>query len=220
MSRTTKGVGKAARNLAGKARTAVVKAEQRIEKTVRRRRRARAVREAATTALAAGAAVLASGAVREADALIRRRRSRTRPAAAFCFEVPVPLDPERTVERVTDALKAEGFGVVTRLDLGATLREKLGISFRPYLVLGVCNPALARRVVEARPEAGLLLPCSVSVEAGAEGTSMVRIGDPQAMLTVGGLDQDPELSAVAADAHDLLHRVAEHLGRHARSIAF
>ena len=219
MSRTTKRVGKAARKLAGKARDAVVKAEKRVEKTVRQRRRARVVREAATTALAAGAAVLAGGVVREADALIRRRRP-PQAATSFCFEVDIPLDPERAVARVTDALKAEGFGVVTRLDLGATLREKLGIAFRPFLVLGVCNPALARRVVDARPEAGLLLPCSVSVEAAPEGTTIVRIGDPEAMLSVGGLDSDPRLAAVAREAHELLHRVAEHLGHHARSIAF
>ena len=116
--------------------------------------------------------------------------------------------------RLTHALAAEGFGIVTRADLQATFREKLGLTYRPYLILGVCNPSLAHRALEADPEAGLHLPCPVTIEADPAGGTVVRIADPAALAADGAL------APVAAEAHDLLGRVAEHLRTHARTIAF
>ncbi len=130
------------------------------------------------------------------------------------FRVKLPVAQELAVVRVTDAMAAEGFGVVTRTDLQATFREKLGLGYRPFLLLGVCHPALAHRAVEADPEAGLDLPCPVTIEGDASGGSIVRIADP-ALLAPSG-----PLAPVAAEAHDRLRRVADHLRDHARSIAF
>ena len=127
------------------------------------------------------------------------------------FEVAVDAPHERTIDRVTEALKAEGFGILTRIDVRATLREKLGVEFRPYVILGVCNPPLAHRALVRSAEAGLLLPCNVTVEAAPDGRSIVRIGNPTVLLAVGGLDRDPTLLEVAREAGKRLHRAADAL---------
>ncbi|MCA9738412.1 MAG: DUF302 domain-containing protein [Gemmatimonadota bacterium] len=127
------------------------------------------------------------------------------------FEIELALEGEAAVHRVTDALKEEGFGVLTRIDLDQAFSEKLGIDFRPYAILGACNPTLAHRALTARPEVGLLLPCNVTVESTAEGGSLVRIIDPDAMLGVGALASDPDIQAVAREARARLERVAETL---------
>ena len=123
-------------------------------------------------------------------------------------ELAIPYD--RAIERLTAALKAEGFGVLTRIDVHATLKEKLDLDFRPYTILGACNPALAHRALSHSAEAGLLLPCNVTVEADGEG-AIVRIADPDVVLSVGGMDEDPALHAVANEARVRLVRVAEAL---------
>jgi uncharacterized protein (DUF302 family) len=130
------------------------------------------------------------------------------------LSITVRLDApyDEAIRRTTEALKAEGFGVLTRVDVRATLKEKLGVEFRPYAILGVCNPPLAHRALSHRAEAGLLLPCNVTVEAIAEGGSLVRIGDPHSFLAIGGLDRDPELREVAQEARRRLERVAAALG--------
>lgn len=130
------------------------------------------------------------------------------------FRVKLPVGQDQAVARVTDAMLAEGFGVVTRTDLQATFREKLGLAYRPFLLLGVCNPDLAHRAIEADAEAGLDLPCPVTIEGDAAGGSLVRIADPAQLAPSG------PLAPVAAEAHDRLRRVAHHLRDHARSIAF
>jgi len=127
------------------------------------------------------------------------------------FEVAVDASYERTIDRVAEALKAEGFGILTRIDVRATLQEKLGVEFRPYVILGVCNPPLAHRALARRAEAGLLLPCNVTVEATPDGRSIVRIGNPTVLLAVGGLDRDPTLLEVAQEAGNRLQRAAEAL---------
>jgi uncharacterized protein (DUF302 family) len=108
------------------------------------------------------------------------------------------------VERTTAALKAEGFGVLTTIDVQQTLDEKLGVDFEPYVILGACNPALAYRALQAEHELGLLLPCNVIVHADGDRTT-VSIVDPGQMLGVVGAN--PELQAVAAEAGDRLRRV-------------
>ncbi|HQZ72661.1 MAG TPA: DUF302 domain-containing protein, partial [Anaerolineae bacterium] len=104
-----------------------------------------------------------------------------------------------------------GFGILTRIDVQATLKEKIGQDFRPYVILGTCNPHLAYRALSADAAAGLLLPCNVVVEE-AEGGSLVRIVNPDAMMGVPGMEDQAAIQAVAADARAKLERVAAALG--------
>lgn len=117
---------------------------------------------------------------------------------------------EEALDRVTQALKTEGFGVLTEIDVKNTLKEKLDVDFRPYKILGACNPPLAHRALTIDPEVGLLLPCNVTVSEVGEGRVEVKLIDPMVML--GVLDA-PELEAVAKDAAARLERVAEQLLR-------
>jgi uncharacterized protein (DUF302 family) len=99
------------------------------------------------------------------------------------FNVELPLIFDGAVTRVREALKQEGFGVLTEIDLRAAFREKLGREFRPYVILGACNPPLAFSAISADPSVGLLLPCNVTVEWLAEGRTGVRLTDPAALLS-------------------------------------
>ncbi len=127
------------------------------------------------------------------------------------FEVNLSIPYKEAVERVTAALKAEGFGVLTSIDVKATLKEKLGEDFRPYLIMGACNPPLAHRALSEEGLVGLMLPCNVTVEAVADGNSLVRIANPEMMMTVGSLQENPILVEVAQAARARLERVAEAL---------
>src|SRR5688572_12107575 len=99
-------------------------------------------------------------------------------AESLGFEVALSDGYSDAVARTREALKAEGFGVLTEVDLQQAFREKLGQEFRPYVMLGACNPALAYRALSSAPEVGLLLPCNVTVEARPEGGTLVRLIDP------------------------------------------
>ncbi|HEY3437280.1 MAG TPA: DUF302 domain-containing protein [Actinotalea sp.] len=101
-----------------------------------------------------------------------------------------------TVAAVKAALKEQGFGVLTEIDLAATLKEKLGADVAPQVILGACNPPLAHRSLQAEPSIGLLLPCNVVVRA-VEGGTLVEAMDPQVMVQVTG---NPALTAVADEA--------------------
>ncbi len=98
------------------------------------------------------------------------------------------------MEKVIAALKEEGFGVLTRIDVRATLKEKLGEDFRPYVILGACNPPLAHRALSQDAVAGLLLPCNVTVEEDPAGGSIARIANPEMMMTVGDTAREPCLT--------------------------
>ncbi len=127
----------------------------------------------------------------------------------YAFRVELDADYETAMARARDALKGEGFGVISEIDVQATLKEKIGVDFRRYSILGACNPVLANRALSAQPEVGLLLPCNVIVYDRADGGgSVVSLVDPLSML--GGI-MEPELQAVAAEAHARLSRVAEAL---------
>ncbi|NNF27942.1 MAG: DUF302 domain-containing protein [Gemmatimonadetes bacterium] len=132
-------------------------------------------------------------------------------------EVPFTLvvggHREDVIDRVTQALKAEGFGVLTRIDIDEAFKEKLGTDFRPYTILGACNPALAHRALSERAEVGLLLPCNVTVDESVDGRATVRIVDPIDMLIQGADEADAgdELRAVAGEARERLARVADAL---------
>ena len=122
--------------------------------------------------------------------------------------VRLHTDFASALARVMEALKAEGFGVLTEIDVQETLKKKLGVEFRPYKILGSCNPPLAYRALTAAPEVGLLLPCNVVVAQGEEGVIEVSLVDPLAML---GVLAYAELKPVAADAAARLDRVAASL---------
>jgi len=127
------------------------------------------------------------------------------------FEASLPLGFDATIDRVVQALKAEGFGVLTRIDVHDTLKEKIGADFRPYVILGACNPHLAHKALSARGDVGMMLPCNVTVEAGADGGTLVRIADPEMMMTVGDLGGEAALQQVGSEARARLLRVAEAL---------
>lgn len=123
------------------------------------------------------------------------------------FEVNLPLPFGAAVARVKDALKAEGFGVLTEIDLQAAFREKLGREFRPYVILGACNPPLAFAAVTADSTVGLLLPCNVTVESAGEARTTVRLTDPQALLGGTASAAVPALATIATDARERMERV-------------
>ena len=132
--------------------------------------------------------------------------------SGMAFEVTVNAPFDEAQARVIEALKEEGFGVLTRIDVHDAFREKLGLEFRNYSILGACNPSLAHKALSARPDAGLMLPCNVIVEEIENGT-LVRIVDPAAMMQAGDLDGDPVLKEVGGEAELRLKRVAEALQR-------
>jgi uncharacterized protein (DUF302 family) len=111
------------------------------------------------------------------------------------------------VLRIREALGAEGFGVLTEIDVQQTLKKKLDVDFRKYVILGACNPSLAHRALETEPGIGLLLPCNVVVQESGEGVS-VSIADP---LTMFRLVDSPALQEVAREAAVRLRRVLDSL---------
>jgi uncharacterized protein (DUF302 family) len=115
---------------------------------------------------------------------------------------------EAAIGRVTEALKSEGFGVLTRIDVRDTLKQKIGAEFRPYVILGACNPQLAHKALSARADVGLMLPCNVTIESVDADSSLVRIADPHLMMTVGDLGADATLQEVGGEARRRLQRVA------------
>ena len=124
------------------------------------------------------------------------------------FVVQLQADFETAIQRVTEALKAEGFGVLTEIDVKATLKKKIDVDFRPYKILGACNPMLAHRALTTAPEVGLLLPCNVTVSQEGEGYMNVSIVDPISML---GVVKHPDLESVTSEARAKLERVAASL---------
>jgi len=114
------------------------------------------------------------------------------------------LPYEQAVQKTTDALKAEGFGVLSQIDIQATLKQKLDVDFRRYVILGACNPALAHRTLSANLDVGLLLPCNVTVYEEGNG-SVVTAVDPLEML--GVLKEDSVAHEVAVEARTKLQRV-------------
>jgi uncharacterized protein (DUF302 family) len=128
----------------------------------------------------------------------------------YGFSTTVPQSYERAVERTREELAKEGFGVLTEIDVKATLKKKLDVDFRPYIILGACNPSLAHRALSAELDIGLLLPCNVVVyQADEPGQSVVAAMDPVEAL---GLTGNEGLSPVAEEARARLSRVLESVG--------
>jgi uncharacterized protein (DUF302 family) len=119
----------------------------------------------------------------------------------------VELPYEAAVARVREELGKEGFGVLTEIDVAATLKKKLDVAFRPYMILGACNPPLAHRALSAETDIGLLLPCNVVVYAAEqEGRSVVAAMDPDAALS---LADNPQIAELATEVKERLQRVLE-----------
>lgn len=126
----------------------------------------------------------------------------------FGTRIDVPYDA--AVERVREALATEGFGVLTEIDVRATLKKKLDVEFRPYIILGACNPPLAHRALTAELDIGLLLPCNVVVYAENDDSSVVNIMDPVPALGLTGRDDiRPLAEDVRARMQRVLQRVQE-----------
>lgn len=123
----------------------------------------------------------------------------------YGIETRLDVPYEEAVGRVTAALADEGFGVLTEIDVKATLKKKLDVDFRRYVILGSCNPQLAHRAFKEEIDIGLLLPCNVIVYEADGGGSVVSILDPVGMMELTG---NPALEPVAREARERLDRVA------------
>ncbi|BCO31271.1 hypothetical protein TspCOW1_13740 [Thiohalobacter sp. COW1] len=121
----------------------------------------------------------------------------------YGFGKTVPMDFEHAIDVVTAALKKEGFGVLTDIDVQATLKQKLGEDMPPYRILGACNPPLAHQALTAEPSIGLLLPCNVVVRQEHDGTVHVECMDPAAVLDL----------VDSSTVHDLVREVRQRLDR-------
>ena len=129
--------------------------------------------------------------------------------SSYGFGVDTDLNVEDAEQRVRDLLRQEGFGVLTEIDVQKTLKEKLGVEFRRYRILGACNPPLAHRALSAEPGVGLLLPCNVVIEEHDAGSRVIFL-DPIAALGIVG---NPELAPLAEEAGERLRRVAQAMAR-------
>jgi uncharacterized protein (DUF302 family) len=127
----------------------------------------------------------------------------------YGYRTTLNVPYEVAIEKATTALREEGFGVLTEIDVKATLKKKLDADFRRYIILGACNPKLAYQALQSELEIGLLLPCNVIIYETDEGQSVISIVDPLSML---GVVESPQLDPVANEAQTRLRRVIETVG--------
>ena len=124
----------------------------------------------------------------------------------YGFSVSVSGSMEDIIEKVTEALKTEGFGVLTEINVAATLKKKIDVDRKPYHILGACNPALANDAINAEPDIGLLLPCNVVVREEEDGSKTVAFMDPAAVL---GIVDRPEITQLGMEVREKLERVRD-----------
>lgn len=132
---------------------------------------------------------------------------------SYYFSTKLPGDLSAAIERVREALKSEGFGIISEIDIAKTLREKIGVDFRPYVILGACNPALAHEALQLEDKVGTMLPCNVVVQQAADGVEVAAIDPVASMQAI----ENPRLTEKAAIVSAKLRRVIEALGGKARS---
>lgn len=124
----------------------------------------------------------------------------------YGFHVTVSGGFDEAIEKVSEALKTEGFGVLTSINVQAALKEKIGVDRRPYTILGACNPVLANQAINAEPDIGLLLPCNVLVREEEDGSVTVSFMDPKAVL---GLVERDDIAPLAEEVRNKLERVRD-----------
>ena len=122
----------------------------------------------------------------------------------YGIHVTVDCGMEEAEQKAIEALKAEGFGVLTEIDVKAVLKEKIDVDRRPYKILGACNPVLANKALQVEPDLGLLLPCNVVIREEEDGSTTVAIVDPAAMFTVVG---KPEMQEMADEVREKFERI-------------
>ena len=127
----------------------------------------------------------------------------------YGFSVQVSGSFDEAIEKVTEALKSEGFGVLTEIDVKATLKKKIDVDRKPYTILGACNPKLANQALNADPDIGLLLPCNVVVREEDDGAITVAFMDPEAVL---GLVEQEGVKELAGQVRAKLEKVRDQLG--------
>lgn len=130
--------------------------------------------------------------------------------ASYALSRTVSLSFEEADRRVRDALQEEGFGVLTEIDVAATLKKKLDVDFPQYEILGACSPPLAHKALQAEPDVGLLLPCNVVVRALPDGQTVVEALDPVKQLSVA---DNPDLPALAEEVRQRMQRVIDRVAR-------
>jgi uncharacterized protein (DUF302 family) len=126
----------------------------------------------------------------------------------YTFGKSVGLGFDQAIQAVTAALAKEGFGVLTEIDVAATLKKKLNLERPPYRILGACNPQFAAKALDAEPQIGALLPCNVVVRQSGDGGTIVEFMDPRAVLQ---LTDRPEVAAIAGEVRARLERVMNSL---------
>ena len=126
----------------------------------------------------------------------------------YFFSKTLDLSFDEAISRVTDELKKEGFGVLTEIDVKATLKKKLDVDFRNYRILGACNPPLAHQALQAEPHIGLMLPCNIVVQEGENGQTIVSAIDPVASMQAV---ENESLGKVAGQVRPKLQKVIESL---------
>lgn len=127
---------------------------------------------------------------------------------SYCFSKTLEMPFDQAVQHVTDALAAKGFGVLTTIDVRATMKKKLNVEFRPYTILGACNPEFAHKALQIEDMIGTMLPCNVVVQQIRNGLVEVSAVDPVAsMMAI----KNPKLETIAGDVRDLLRQVVSGL---------
>lgn len=127
----------------------------------------------------------------------------------YSFATTIQGDPETIEQQVVAALKEEGFGVLTEINVQAVMKQKLGLDKRPYKILGACNPSFANQALDAEPDIGLLLPCNVVIREEQDGSITVAFMDPEAVLNLVGKD---DIAATATEVKSRLLRVRDAIG--------
>ena len=127
---------------------------------------------------------------------------------SYYFSKALEMPFGQAIKHVTDALAAKGFGVLTTIDVSATMKKKLGVDFRPYMILGACNPSFAHKALQSEDKIGTMLPCNVIVQEAGKGRVEISAVDPVASMQAV---ENPKLASIAGEVRDLLKQVVADL---------